>query len=242
MRFLRSFPERFDTAPRNLRALLAFAVLAASTAHGAALTNTTDDPCGKIDAGYTLDDSIRGAFGSTQPVTACIDVLRGRPDGPRRLRIFVDGKRVLTNDAIAMGPGDGGTLGDPYQPLDLSHGSLIVRNNGGGGPMRWGETWHVTTRNGQWIVAGWDEDGWEFNWADGGSGTESHTSVNALTGEVRDSDAPIPGDETPTKRAARRTCKLPDAWRGPAVAQVATIRDRSWHCDAKLAKPIRIDK
>ncbi|MCA8272827.1 hypothetical protein LGN17_09900 [Burkholderia sp. AU30280] len=38
------------------------------------------------------------------------------------------------------------------------------------------------------------------------------------------------------------TCKLPGAWRSPAVAQVATIRDRSWHCDATLAKPIRIVK
>ncbi|VWC97645.1 hypothetical protein BLA50215_02347 [Burkholderia lata] len=242
MHFLRSFPERFDAAPRSLRALLACAVLATSaTAHSAGPSNTTDDPCGKIDAGYELDDSIRGAFGSPRPVTACIDVLHGQPDGPRRLRIFVDDKRVLTNDAIAMGPGDGGTLGDPYQPLDISHGSLIVRNNGGGGPMRWGETWRVTTRNGRWIVAGWDADGWEFNWANGG-GSKSHTSVNALTGDVHDSDAPIRGDETPEKRAARRTCKLPDAWRSPAVSQVAAIRDRSWHCDAKLAKPIRPGK
>ncbi|CAB3973461.1 MULTISPECIES: hypothetical protein [Burkholderia] len=236
MRLHRPFAACVDAAPRSLRALLAFTVLAASTAHGAAPTNTTDDPCGKVDTGYTLDDSIRSAFGSTQPVTACIDVLRGQPDGPRRLRIFVDGKRVLTNDSIAMGPGDGGMMGDPYQPLDIRHGSLLVRNNGGSS-MRWGETWRVTTRNGQWIVAGWDEDSWDFRW-DGSGSTESHTSVNALTGEVHDSNAPIPGDATPAKRAVRRTCKLPDAWRNPAVAQIAAIRDRSWRCDAKLAKPI----
>ncbi|WP_175954737.1 hypothetical protein [Burkholderia sp. BCC0405] len=239
MRFLRSFPERFDAAPRSLRALLAFAVLATSAAAQGAVPHTDDEPCGKVDAGYELDDSIQGAFGSTQPVTACIDVLRGQPDGPRRLRIFVDGKRVLTNDAIAMGPGDGGMMGDPYQGLDVSHGSLIVRNDGGGGPLRWGETWRVTTRNGQWIVAGWDAYSWDFRW-DGGGSSESHTSVNALTGDVHDSHAPLPGDEAPTKRAARRTCKLPGVWRSPAVAQVATIRDRSWHCDATLAKPIRV--
>lgn len=240
MRLHRLFPACVDAAPHSLRALLAFTALAAATAHGAGLTNTTDAPCGKVDTGYTLDDSIRGAFGSTQPVTACIDVLRGQPDGPRRLRIFVDGKRVLTNDAIAMGPDDGGVMGDPYQPLDISHGSLLVRNDGGSS-MRWGETWRVTTRNGQWIVAGWDEDSWDFRW-DGSGSRESHTSVNALTGDVHDSDAPIPGDETPAKHAVRRTCKLPDAWRSPAVAQIAAIRDRSWRCDAKLAKPIRPGK
>ncbi|RQS20305.1 hypothetical protein DIE03_33495 [Burkholderia sp. Bp8992] len=224
-----------------MHALLVVTVLVASaTAHGAGPLNTAEDPCGKVDTGYTLDDSIRGGFGSTQLVTACIDVLRGQPDGPRRLRIFVGGKRVLTNDAIAMGPNDGGVMGDPYQPLDISHGSLLVRNYGGSS-MRWGETWRVTTRNGQWIVAGWDEDSWNFRW-DGGGSSESHTSVNALTGDVHDSYAPLPGDEAPTKRTARRTCKLPDAWRSPAVAQIAAIRDRSWHCDAKLAKPIRIEK
>jgi hypothetical protein len=241
MRLLRSSPARFHVSPSSLRALLAFAILTTSAAAHGAVLHTDDEPCGTVDTSYELDDSIRGAFGSTQPVTACIDVLRGRPDSPRRLRIFIDGKRVLTNDVIAMGPDDGGTMGDPYQGLDISHGSLIVRNNGGGGPMRWGETFRVTTRNGQWIVAGWDQDGWEFNWGDGG-GNESHTSVNALTGEVRDSDAPLPGDETSAKRASHRTCKLPAAWRSPALAQVETIRDRSWHCGAKLAKPIRNGK
>jgi hypothetical protein len=240
MRLFRSPPACVDAAPHSLRALLAFAVLAASAVAYGAPPHNDDDPCGKVDAGYELDDSIRGAFGSTQPVTACIDVLRGQPDGPRRLRIFVDGKRVLTNDAIAMGPDDGGVMGDPYQPLDISHGSLLVRNYGGSS-MRWGETWRVTTRNGQWIVAGWDEDSWNFRW-DGSGNSESHTSVNALTGDVDDRYGPLPGDDALTKRAARRTCKLPDAWRRPAVSQIAAIRDRSWHCDAKLAKPIRIEK
>ncbi|MGS0894676.1 hypothetical protein ACVBGC_19400 [Burkholderia stagnalis] len=224
-----------------MRALLALVVLAVSTAtYGADTQTTDDDPCGKVDAGYVLDSSIRGAFGSTQSVNACIDVLRGRPDGPRRLRIFVGGKRALSNDAVAMGPDDGGTLGDPLGPLEISHGALLVRNygGGGGGPLRWGETWHLTVRNGQWIVAGWDEDNWNFNRAANGGG-EFHTSVNALTGDIRESYDPPPDDDASTKRAARRVCKLPAEWRNPAIARIAAIRDRSWHCDAKLGKPIR---
>ncbi|WP_233861758.1 hypothetical protein [Paraburkholderia adhaesiva] len=185
-----------------------------------------------------LDDSLRGSFGSTQPVEACIDVLRAQNDGKRRLRIFVDGKHVLSNDDVAMGTEDGGMLGDPYQQLEISHGSLVVQNVGGGGPLRWSETWRLTTRNFQWIVAGWDEGGWDFHRAADGGG-EFHQSVNALTGDVRDNYDPPGDDDAPTKRSSRRTCKLPPEWRSPAIARIAAIRDRSWHCDASFTKPIR---
>ncbi|MBN3786731.1 hypothetical protein [Burkholderia sp. Ac-20353] len=246
MRHFRPPSRILDHVARCTHALLAFAALSVcATAHGSG-AEAADDPCAKVDAGYALDDSVRGAFGSPPSVNACIDVLRAQHDGPRRLRIFVDGKRVVSNDAIAMGPDEGGAMGDPYQSLEVSRGSLVVGNAGGGGPMRWNETWHLTIRNGQWIIAGWDFDGWDWHRAADGGG-EFHTSVNALTGDVTDSYASLvddnnDNDDTPPKHTTHRACKLPPGWRSPAIAQVAAIRDRSWRCDAKLAKPIRSGK
>ncbi|SMG11639.1 hypothetical protein SAMN06265784_101499 [Paraburkholderia susongensis] len=127
-------------------------------------------------------------------------------------------------------------MGDPFQPLELGHGSLVVRNYGGGGPLRWGETWRLTIRNGQWIVAGWDEDSLDMHRAAEGGG-EFHTSVNALTGDVHDSYDPREED-APAKRAERRVCQLPPEWRSPPVARIGAIRERNWRCDAKLGKPL----
>lgn len=219
---------------RCTRVLFALMTLAASVSSHAA--NSDASPCAKVDAGYAIDDSVRGSFGSSNHVNACIDVLRAHEDEPRRLRIFVDGKRVLSNDAVAMGPGDGGTMGDPFQPLEVKGGSLVVQNAGGGGPLRWIETWHLTIRDGQWVIAGWDEDSWDSHSAADGGG-DFHTSVNALTGEIHASYDPPDGDKT-AKRSTHHVCKLPPEWRSPAIAQVAAIRARSWHCDAKLAKPL----
>lgn len=219
--------------------LLCVALLLSNSVHSAeANAGATDMPCAQIDPGYVLDDSVHGSFGTAQLVSACIDVLRAVKDGRRRLRIFADGKHVLSNDDVAMGTGDGGVEGDPYQPLDVGHGSLIVQNMGGGGPLRWSETWRLTTRNGQWIIAGWDEGAWDFHRAAEGGG-EFHRSVNALTGDVRDSYAPPTDDPAPTKQAFHKICKLPPEWRSPSISKVAAIRDRSWHCDATLAKPLR---
>jgi hypothetical protein len=238
MRNLQPLPKCFDNAARCTRVSLALIALAVSATSHATDTDAAKSPCAKIDAGYVLDDSARGAFGSTAPVQACVDVLRAKQDGPRRLRIFVDGKPVLANDAVAMGPNDGGADGDPFQPLEVSHGSLVVRNIGGGGPLHWSETWRLTLRNGQWIVAGWDEEATDTHSAADGGG-EFHTSVNALTGDVHDSYDPPDDDATSTRRSTHRVCKLPAEWRSPSIAQVAAIRDRSWHCDAKLGKPLR---
>jgi hypothetical protein len=236
MRNFQPLPKLANSVARCTRALLVFAAFAASASSHATGTSEAEIPCSKIDTGYVLDDSERGSFGSTSTVKACVDVLRAQFDGLRRLRIFVDGKRVLSNDAIAMGPDDGGMLGDPFQALEISHGSLVVRNDGGGGSLRWSETWRLTIRDGRWIVAGWDKDAWDFHAAADGGG-EFHTSVNALTGDVNDSYAP-PGEDATAKRAVRRVCKLPTEWSSPSIAQIAAIRDRSWHCDAKLGKPL----
>jgi hypothetical protein len=221
----------FEGGVRCSRVLLAIAAVAFSTPSYAAGT-----PCAKVDAGYTFDDSARGAFGPAPAVQACIDVLRAPHDGPRRLRIFVEGRQVLSNDAVALGPNDGGADGDPFQPLAVRSGSLIVQNEGGGGPLSWTETWHLTIRNGLWIVAGWDNDATDTHSAadDGG---EFHTSVNALTGDVHDSYDPPEGDAA--KPAVHRVCKLPPEWRSPPVAKVAAIRDRNWRCDAQFGKPLR---
>jgi hypothetical protein len=219
------------------RALFTFIALAGSASSHAAETEPAKSPCAKVDAGYAFDDSVRGAFGSPSPVEACIDVLRAQDDEPRRLRIFVGGKRVLSDDAVAMGPDEGGVRGDPFQPLQIHGGSLVVQNAGGGGVNGWTETWHLTMRNGQWIVAGWDEESSDMHSAADGGG-ESHTSVNALTGDIHDSYEPPDDDDHPAKRPVRHVCKLPPEWRSPAIAQVEAIRARSWYCDEKLAKPI----
>ncbi|WP_181321813.1 hypothetical protein [Trinickia symbiotica] len=138
---------------------------------------------------------------------------------------------------MAMGPDEGGVRGDPFQPLQIRGGSVIVQNAGGGGTEGWTETWHLTMRNGQWIVAGWDEESSDMHSAADGGG-ESHTSVNALTGDIHDSyDPPGDGDHA-AKRSSSHICKLPPEWHSPAITQVAAIRDRSWYCDEKLAKPL----
>ncbi|WP_206957147.1 hypothetical protein [Trinickia acidisoli] len=211
--------------------------MTAFTISHAADAATAKAPCGNAPPGSVLDDSVRGAIGSTDPVNACVDVLRSPKDGPRRLRIFVDGKQVLSNHSVALGPNDGGVNGDPFQPLQINHGSLVVQNSGGGGPLTWTETWHLTIRNGQWIVAGWDYDATDTHSAadDGG---QFDTSVNALTGEIRDSYDPPDDDDTNTKPSTRRICKLPPDWRSPSISRVATIRNTSWRCDAQLGKPL----
>jgi hypothetical protein len=231
MRILPPLPRFFDDAAHCSRMLLALVFVVISTTSHAAGT-----PCASVDAGYAFDDSVRGAFGPAPAVQACVDVLRAPHDGGRRLRIFVAGKAVLANDALALGPNDGGVDGDPFQPLAVRNGSLIVQNEGGGGPLNWTETWHVTIRDGQWIVAGWDHDATDTHSAadDGG---DFHTSVNALSGAVHDSYDPPEGDAA--KPALHRVCELPPPWRSPPVAKVAAIRDLSWRCDAKLGKPLR---
>lgn len=212
-------------------ASLALIAAAASQAHAAKA------PCSRVDAGYVLDDSLRGTFGSTSPVNACVDLLRPHNDGPRRLRVFVDGKPVLSNDSVALGPNDGGVNGDPFQPLASGHGSLIVQNAGGGGPLQWTETWRLTIRDGQWIVAGWDNDATDTHSAADGGG-EFHLSINFLTGNIQDNYDPPDDDNASSKRPARHVCKVPAGWRSPPVAQVAKLRNTSWNCDAKLGKPL----
>jgi hypothetical protein len=234
MRDLQSFRRLVIDSARAARGFVALAALAASVNSHATDAAGRRTPCSKVDAGYVLDGSVRGLFGSTSSANACVDVLRARNDSQRRLRIFIDGKPVLSNDAVAMGPSDGGVDGDPFQPLEISRGSLVVRNVGGGGPLHWTETWHLTIRDGRWIVAGWDEQASDSHRAADGGG-EFHTSINALTGDVHDSYDP-PDDDALAKRPMRRSCKLPSEWLSPSLAQVAAIRDRSWHCDTTLGK------
>jgi hypothetical protein len=216
--------------------LASLALVAATTSH-AASTDAAKAPCSRVDPGYVLDDSVHGAFGSTSPVNACVDVLRGRDDEPRRLRVFVGGKEVLSSDAVALGPNDGGVDGDPFQPLAIGHGSLIVQNAGGGGPLHWTETWRLTPRNGQWIVAGRDDDATDMHSAADGGG-EFHLSINFLTGDIHDNYDPPDDDHASTKHPTRLVCKLPAEWRSPPVTQIAKLRKTSWNCDAKLGKPL----
>lgn len=237
MRDLLRLPGFLSDATRCRSVWLAsVALVAAATSHAAG-TDAAKAPCSRVDAGYVLDDSVRGTFGATSAVNACVDVLRARNDGPRRLRVFVDGKEVLSNDAVALGPNDGGINGDPFQPLAIGHGSLIVQNAGGGGPLQWTETWRLTIRNGQWIVAGWDDDATDTHTAADGGG-EFRRSINFLTGDIHDNYDPPDDDHASTKQPARHVCKLPAGWRGPPVAQIAKLRKTSWNCDAKLGKPL----
>ncbi|WP_322012865.1 hypothetical protein [Paraburkholderia sp. J12] len=238
MRTFRARPDCPGNAARRTRVLLSLLALFAGPGAYASDTDATATPCAKADAGYVLEDSKRASFGSTNPVQACIDVLSPQnEEGPRRLRIFVDGKRVISNDAVALGPDEEGANGGPFVPLEISHGSLIVRNATGGGPLRVDETWRLTNRGGQWVVAGWDIDGSDSHSA-ADSGGEFHTSVNALTGAIQDSYDPPEDDPANTKRSTRHSCTLPAGWRSPPLSQIGAIRNRSWHCDPKLGKPL----
>lgn len=198
--------------------------------HKAAATDGANTACGRVEAGYRTETSVKGPVGATAPVMACIDVLRGRDGGPRRLRIFVAGRQVISSDDIARGPSDGGIMGDPFQGVILSHGSVVVKNYGGSA-WRWNETWRLTIRQGQWIIAGWDEEYWHA----GSDNDGLHVSVNALTGTVRE-DGTLFNDDAvePPPPVIHKTCLLPRQWRTPSIMQAAAIGTSSWECDARL--------
>jgi hypothetical protein len=216
--------------------MLALVALVAAATVRAADTGTSESPCADIDTGYVLDDSVRGSLGTNTPVSACVDVLLAPHASRRRLRIFVGGKQVLGDDVIALGPDDGGIQGDPFQPLSIDHGSLVLQNAGGGGRLRWSETWRLTIRNKQWILAGWDDYGYDMGAARGAK--ESITSVNALTGNIHDDRTDYPSDGTP-KIPTHHVCKLPAKWNSPGVSQVESIRNHSFKCDANLGSLIK---
>lgn len=211
---------------------------AACLAAAPLLARAADDakPCAAPDAGYTVERSARGPIGKPNAVDACVDVLSSKtdPDAGRRLRIYTGGKLALASDDVILCRQCGGVYGDPFDTLEIKRGSLIAGNYGGSRD-RWGDKWVLTLRDGRWIVAGWDGLS-----ADTATGMQQTQSVNALSGEIRNDytppQDPEPGD-THSKRASHRACTLPTEWRSPSVEQIAKIRERSWDCGAKLAKP-----
>ncbi|WP_155630563.1 hypothetical protein [Burkholderia cepacia] len=218
--------------------MLAIVALVAATAVHAADAGMSKSACGKLDTGYALDDSVRGSLGIITRISACADVLRAPHGSRRRLRIFVDGKQVLGDDNIALGPDDGGIQGDPFQPLAIKHGSLVVQNSGGGGRLRWSETWRLTIRNKQWILAGWDEYGYDMYGGTASGAKESVTSVNALTGSIHDDRTDYPGDGEPNI-STHYTCKLPAKWINPNYSKIDSIRNHSFNCGNNLGKLIK---
>ncbi|WP_152601735.1 hypothetical protein [Burkholderia paludis] len=218
-------------------ALVAFMV---ATAARAVDSGMPESPCGELDTGYSIDDSVRGSLGTSPPISACVDVLRAPHGSRRRLRIFVGGKQVFGNDVIVLGPDDGGIQGDPFQPLTIKHGSLIVQNSGGGGRLRWSETWRLTIRNKQWVLAGWDEYGYDMYGGTASGAKESITSINALTGAIHDDGTDYPGDGEPNI-STHYACKLPAKWVSPAASKIEEIRNRSFKCGKNIGKLIKIN-